>query len=228
MLLFSHADHKFICCFLDDFFIAALRRQWRVLSKAAPSLKLSGDFGSDNWGISLPFSVKVDKKLSVQDVMSLNRDHYEGTPYDLTKGLAAGPYGDPNRYDVAPVDGMTMQQAIGGSYERAISMYRTSYSVIAQARSHLPNQVGGRVWFAPSTPANAAYVPLYVTATTIPKPYTTGSLFRYESDVAFWKFNSVGNYAARWYSFAMVDVRETIGTLNKCCAATPRVYIDHT
>eukprot|EP00608_Synchroma_pusillum_P002118 CAMPEP_0198434438 /NCGR_PEP_ID=MMETSP1452-20131203/32680_1 /TAXON_ID=1181717 /ORGANISM="Synchroma pusillum, Strain CCMP3072" /LENGTH=37 /DNA_ID= /DNA_START= /DNA_END= /DNA_ORIENTATION= len=37
--------------------------------------------------------MKVDYKLSVQDVMRINRDHYEGTKYDLTKGVAAGPYG---------------------------------------------------------------------------------------------------------------------------------------
>lgn len=31
--------------------------------------------------------------------MKINRDHYEGTKYDMTKGLAAGPYHAPIRYD---------------------------------------------------------------------------------------------------------------------------------
>lgn len=42
-----------------------------------------------------PYSVKPDKPLTYADVMALNRDHYEGSQFDLTRGLAAGPYGDP-------------------------------------------------------------------------------------------------------------------------------------
>jgi dipeptidase len=57
-------------------------------------------------GDGLPFSVAPDKLLSPQDVLSYVRDHYEGTAFDLTKGLAAGPYGDPDRYDLsASLDG---------------------------------------------------------------------------------------------------------------------------
>jgi hypothetical protein len=32
----------------------------------------------------------------------LQRDHYEGSQFDLTQGIAAGPYGDPNRFDMSP------------------------------------------------------------------------------------------------------------------------------
>lgn len=55
---------------------------------AAPSLKLpseTNDFGDD-----YPFSVKPDYLLSARDLMRYQRDHYEGTPYDLTQGLAGG------------------------------------------------------------------------------------------------------------------------------------------
>ena len=36
--------------------------------------------------------------MDVMDIIRILRDHYEGTAYDLTKGIAAGPYGNPNRY----------------------------------------------------------------------------------------------------------------------------------
>lgn len=45
------------------------------------------------------FAVKPDKKLSPRDVFAIHRDNYEGTEFDLTKGLAAGPFGDPNRFE---------------------------------------------------------------------------------------------------------------------------------
>ena len=57
------------------------RREWRVLSLLAPSLKL------DPWAPEQPFSVKPDKKLSVYDVMQLTRDKCEGTPFDPARGL---------------------------------------------------------------------------------------------------------------------------------------------
>jgi dipeptidase len=99
------------------------QRVWRVLSLAAPSANLP--LASDPLGDVYPFSIKVDSPLSAQDMMRFQRDHYEGTEIDMTKGLAAGslialyesslllmfaycihvlihaagPYGDPNRTD---------------------------------------------------------------------------------------------------------------------------------
>ena len=190
----------------------ATRRMWRVFDIIAPSLHLS-PIPSDHFASNYPFSVKAEKKVTPQTIMSIFRDHYEGTAYDLTKGLAAGPYGDPNRFDVAAVDNMTYIEAISGGYERAISMYRTSYSMISQARSRYPHAIGGRVWFSASTPRAGCYIPLYLAAEYIPTPYTRGSLFKYDTNIAYWKFNSVGNYASRYYKYAMQDVKNTQSAL---------------
>ena len=46
--------------------------------------------------------------------MSLNRDHYEGSQFDLTQGLAAGPYGDPQRFDGTIGDGMDLNELLSG------------------------------------------------------------------------------------------------------------------
>ena len=64
------------------------RRVWRILSLAAPSLNLPATV--DPLGDGLPFSVKVDKKLSTADLMRYQRDHFEGTPFSTTVGLAGG------------------------------------------------------------------------------------------------------------------------------------------
>ena len=67
----------------------ATRRVWRVYNMLAPSITLPAN-SSDEWGDLLPFSVKVDEPIGPEDLMRVQRDHYEGTPFDLTKGLAAG------------------------------------------------------------------------------------------------------------------------------------------
>ncbi len=96
--------------------IYVTRRLWRFYNIVAPSLNLPAD--TDPFALNYPFSAKPDKVLSPEDLIQITRDHFEGTQFDLTKGIAAGPYGNPDRYDAAPVDGMTTMEVIQGSYER--------------------------------------------------------------------------------------------------------------
>jgi len=51
----------------------------------APSQEKS-PWVKDGFTKEYPFSIKPDKKLSVRDVMSLYRDHYQGTELDQSKG----------------------------------------------------------------------------------------------------------------------------------------------
>ena len=45
----------------------------------------------------MPLFVKPNRKLSVQDVKDMMRDHYEGTPLDISNDFGAGPYKTPYR-----------------------------------------------------------------------------------------------------------------------------------
>ena len=148
----------------------ATRRVWRVFNIAAPSISLPPF--TTMYGDDYPFSVKVDAPLTAGDVIQMQRDHYEGTQFDLTKGLAAGPYGDPNRFDMAaqPAENMTVMDAIQGSYERSISLFRTSYSFVAQARQ-VPDLLS-MFWFSQYAPSSSSYVPLYVSSEIVPLPYS--------------------------------------------------------
>ena len=136
-----------------------------------------------------PFSVPVDTPVAVSDILAINRDHYEGTPYDMTVGLASGPYGDPSRFDPGATrrragpygDEETIDDAVawGGKFERAISIYRCSYSWVGEARPHLDNGLGG-IWFGLYAPHASQYVPIYQGGSKVPASFTKGSLFKFE------------------------------------------------
>ncbi len=145
------------------------RRVWRVFSLVAPSLNLPGE--TDSYGNDYPFSVKTERLLTPADLIAFNSDHFEGTPYDLTQGLAAGPYGDPNRFDGSMFNNMTMLELLAGGYERAISMFRTSYSFVAVSRADVPDSLA-LLWYSQYNPASSSYAPLYVSAEHVPAAYT--------------------------------------------------------
>ena len=119
-----------------------LRRMWRVYSLVKPSVTF------DPNAPGYPFSVVPDKKLSATDAMGLLRDFFEGTPYDLTVGLAAGPFNNPYRYDTYGELGPGVNPE--GGWERSISIDRGLFSFIAVARPWLPDAVGAMVWYGPS------------------------------------------------------------------------------
>jgi dipeptidase len=173
-----------------------IRREWRVLSLLAPSLNL------DPWAEEYPFTVKPDKKVSVADLMAIKRDYYEGTEFDLTKGMAAGPFGNPNRY-ATPT---TL-----GEWERAISMFRCSYSIITQSRSWLPNEIGGVIWFGEDAPHSTTYVPFYCATTSVPVSFSIGRRDVLDRNAAWWAFNYVSNYADLKFNYMIKDIREVSG-----------------
>jgi len=65
--------------------------------------------------------VKPDKKLSIKDMFALYRDHYEGTKYDLTTGISAGPFGNPERW-AGVEQPKTMQQVRDGKSAEELAL----------------------------------------------------------------------------------------------------------
>ncbi|HAY98249.1 MAG TPA: peptidase C69 [Mesotoga sp.] len=176
------------------------RREWRVLDLLAPSLEL------DPWAERYPLSVKPDKPVSVHDLMMIKRDHYEGTEFDLTVGLAAGPFGNPNRYATA-----SNQRPEGVNYdgwERAISMFRCSYVIVGQARNWMPAEIGGLVWFGEDAPHSTVYIPFYAGATSVPESFSQGARDFFDRSSAWWAFNHVSNLADLRYNVAIEIIKE--------------------
>lgn len=154
----------------------------------------------------MPLYIKPDKKISVQDVMFLMRDHYEGTELDMTKGVAAGPYGMPYRW--RPLTWKYNEEEYFN--ERPISTPQTGFSFVAQSRSHLPNEVGGILWFGVDDTYFTVYAPMYCSMTKVPYNFKKGlgSLAHFTWDSAFWVFNFVSNFAYPRYSIVINDVQK--------------------
>ncbi len=180
-------------------------RVWSLFSRAAPSLNLSTDYCRGVQGAErYPLWIKPDKKLALQDVFDLIRDHYEGTEFDMTKGIAAGPFGSPFR--CRPLFWET--DSAKYSWERPVSSYNTAFSFVAQARNFLPDGVGGIVWFGVDETYTTCYVPLYCGISEIPEPFTKGDMKKFSWDSMWWVFNFVSNYINLRYSYMIKDLQE--------------------
>lgn len=154
----------------------------------------------------MPLYIKPDQKLSLADVKKLMRDHYEGTELDITKGIASGWYNTPVRW--RPL----VWEYEGNQYfnERPISTPQTGFSFVSQARSYLPREVGGVLWFGVDDTYFTVWVPMYSSITKIPYNFQQGlgSLNKYHSDAAFWIFNFVSNYAYPKFSIVKDDIQK--------------------
>lgn len=71
---------------------------WRIFSLFSPDTNLDPALGHRTRVPTYPLSVRVEEPTNATKMMSVLRDHYEGTPFDLTKGPAAGPWGTPDRW----------------------------------------------------------------------------------------------------------------------------------
>lgn len=184
-------------------------RRWRVLTIADPLLAgvLNSTTDSD-LPPDYPFSAKVRRKLSPEAILAIQRDHFDGTVYDLTRGVAAGPYGDPDRYDSEAVDDMSLERATSGEFARGISMFRTSYATVGRGCAHLPNQVGAMIRFAQQQPDASSFIPLYLAGGRVPSQLSRGSLFRVDDESYFWRVALVSNWAHRYYRHAIPIIRE--------------------
>ncbi len=101
-----------------------------------------------------PFSFVPAKKLEVEDLMAVLRDHYEGTPLDLTDGYKKG---SPHY-----------------TKERTICTASTQYGFVAELRSNMPPAMGAVMWLAPRRPCTQAFTPWFAGITRVPEDYDGG------------------------------------------------------
>ncbi len=189
--------------------IASRRREWRVFNLLAPSLKL--DPNAENF----PFSVKPDTLVTLENLITVFKDYYEGTPFDMTKTLTVSdkdgntiisPLASPHM----PYDANNLHKINGGwgsLGERTITRWYTMYATIIQLRSWLPDEIGGVEWLAMDNVATSIYVPIYGCASELPSQYTTpGRTEGYTLNSAWWIFNRLGTLTSQRWGDMRYDV----------------------
>ncbi|RPH34391.1 MAG: hypothetical protein EHM93_01075 [Bacteroidales bacterium] len=171
------------------------RREWRVLSLVAPSLKL--DANAENY----PISVKPEKKYSAQEVVNMFRDYYQDTPFDMTKTILT--VDKEGKSIISPVANPFMNNDLKSlfkvSSERTIACVRATYVQVTQSRSWLPNEIGGIVWFGYDNPTATPHIPYYIGNTTMPNSYMVDGRAKFNKESAWWAFRVVSQLAMfRW------------------------------
>ena len=155
----------------------------------------------------LPLWVKPDKQLTLSDVMVDMRDHFDGTPLDMTADASAGPWQMPIR--PLPMH-MKTSDCVDLFRERPIATQQSGFTMVCQMRSWLPDDVGGVTWFNCDDADMVAYVPLYCCITQVPDPFrpenNPRNEFSFES--AFWMNNWVANMIYPRYSMMIGDLRQ--------------------
>ena len=175
--------------------LGSRRREWRALSRLAPSLKL--DPNAEHY----PLSVKAERKLSVKDVLDIFRDTYQDTPFDMTRSLIKV---DARREGAKnPIANPFMSQdyldAFNITSERTIACKRATYLQVTQSRGWLPNAVGGLVWLGYDNPMTTPHTPFYIGITQMPASYMVDGREKFRRDCAWWAFRQVSQLATlRW------------------------------
>lgn len=152
----------------------------------------------------MPLYFKAKEKLSHRDVQNVMRDHYEGTPMDMTTDAGAGPYSLPYRWRP-----LTWEvDSVAYCNERAIATQQTGFSFVAEMRDWMPKGMG-ILWFGVDDAASSVYMPMYSGITEIPNSVKVGNgdMMNWSWTSNFWIFNWVSNIAYSKYSYMIEDIK---------------------
>lgn len=181
------------------------RREWRALSRIAPSLRL--DANAEHY----PLSVKAEKKLSVKDVLEIFRDTYQETPFDMTRSLVVpDKTGKVVKNPIAnPFMNNDYLQAFNITSERTIACKRATYLQITQSRAWLPDPIGGLVWLGYDNPMTTPHTPFYIGISQMPASYMVDGRARFRRDCAWWAFRQVSQLAFLRWQPMVADIEKT-------------------
>ena len=152
----------------------------------------------------MPLWIEPTEKISPKALFDAMRDHYEGTPMDMTTDIGAGGHHLPYRWRPMyfTVDGVEYCN------ERATATQQTGFWLCGQAREGKT----GILWFGVDDAATSALTPIYVNTTEVPWCLSeeNGSMLKYSDTSLFWITNRVAQFAYLRYDLIGKKVREYV------------------
>ena len=159
----------------------------------------------------MPLYIKPTSKVSVRDIQKAMRDHYEGTPLDITNDMGATAYKMP--YRLSPLT----FEVDGQKYfnERPISTQQSAFTFVSQMRANLPDAVGGVLWFGTDDANMMVFTPVYCCTNRLPECYSgeIADCVTFSWDSAFWIYNWVADMIRPRYSLMIDDMRKVQNNL---------------
>jgi dipeptidase len=159
----------------------------------------------------MPLYIVPDRKVSLEEMQDSMRDHFEGTPFEMTSDIGSGPYHVPYRW-------RPMEYEVDGKkycMERAIATQQTGWSFVSQSRDWLPDKVGGLLWFGTDDTNTSVYMPFYCGMTEVPVEVSYGDINTFDPRSNFWMTNIVANQAYNRYDQMIPDIRKVQQGLEK-------------
>lgn len=163
-------------------------RLYTIYSRLAPSMKWDPYAETSSY----PFSVKPEKKISVQDVMDMLRSYHEGSVFDMTEApawLVPNAEGKMAKSPLAtPFPTKLQRQLLKIPYSRPIAVASCAYSWVSQMRKDLPDPVGGVMWFGFDNPYHTVYVPIYTGTRDTKETWRTFDRNKFDLKSTQWAF----------------------------------------
>ena len=182
-------------------------RVWAYFNKFAPEGAMDEylPWITRGEGEVMPLWIVPEKKISANDMKWMMRDHFEGTPLDMTQDIGAGPFDVPYRWRpmTYTVDGKEY------THERAIATQQTGFSFVADMNKDRPEAMRGILWFGADDANTSVYIPIFSSMVKAPYEVSVGNgdMLTLSWDALFWVNNYVTNQAYNRYSQMIPDIR---------------------
>ncbi len=179
-------------------------RVWSFFRSVADDMDQYCDYAmGHNLSNRMPLWVKPSEKVSPKMLFDAMRDHYEGTPMDMTTDIGAGGNALPYRWRPMSfeVDGVEYCN------ERATATQQTGFWFTAQARPDKGTDMG-ILWFGVDDAATSCLTPIYSASREVPAAWSeeSGTMLKYSPLSAFWIFNQTTNFAYMNYNSIAPDI----------------------
>ena len=186
-------------------------RVWTYFRRYTPEAEQYFAWVNADSNEPMPLYFIPEKKVDLAGMQDAMRDLFQGTPYDMTGDVGAGPNHVPYRWRPMSfeVDGKEY------THERAIATQQTGWSFVSQSRNWLPDAVGGVLWFGTDDTNTTVYMPFYCSMTEIPVELQHGDINTFDMKSNFWMNNWVANQAYHRYDLMIPDIRKVQSALEK-------------